>query len=68
MGFQADVSDLTGLASAIAKAKDRFESIDVLEFSIGADPSTLRTPRNITVENLALIYKLLLLLLPRCRL
>lgn len=50
-GFQADATDMKGLSIAIAKAKDKFGSIDVLEYSPTADPSMLATPRNITVEN-----------------
>jgi short-subunit dehydrogenase len=59
-GFQADASDLTGLASAIAKAQERFRSIDVLEYSPVPDFQDLAMPQNITVENVRPHMELLL--------
>lgn len=51
-GFAADVTDLVALTAAIARAQDRFGTIDVLEYSpTPGDQKALATPRNITVEN-----------------
>ncbi len=50
-GFVGDARDLKSLSSAIAKAQERFGSIDVLEYSPVLGIESLATPRNITVEN-----------------
>lgn len=51
-GFAADAADPASLRAAIAKAQDRFGTIDVLEYSpTPGDAKALVTPRHITVEN-----------------
>jgi NADP-dependent 3-hydroxy acid dehydrogenase YdfG len=50
-GFTADVMDQAGLSRALQAAAARFGTIDVLEYGPGPQGDTLRTPRNITVEN-----------------
>lgn len=49
--FPADVRDRPGLVRALDAAAGHFGSIDVLEYGVTPTGDSLRTPRNITVEN-----------------
>jgi short-subunit dehydrogenase len=49
--FQADALDRPGLVRALDAASARFGGIDVLEYGVTPTADSLRTPRNITVDN-----------------
>ncbi len=49
--FYADVLDRNSLRDALSAVKKHFGSIDVIEFSPTVTMETMRTPRNIDVEN-----------------
>lgn len=49
--FYADVLDRNSLKDALSAVKNHFGSIDVIEFSPTTTMETMRTPRNIDVEN-----------------
>ncbi|MFF5383675.1 SDR family oxidoreductase [Pedobacter suwonensis] len=51
--FYADVLDRNSLKAALSAVKKHFGSIDVIEFSPTPSMETMRTPRNIDVENAA---------------
>ena len=59
--YQADVLDSGSLINALDAVKRDFGSIDVVEFSQLADMATLRTPRNITAENIQYHVQFLLI-------
>ncbi len=50
--FQADVLDRNTLIRALEQAKAHFGTVDVLEFSPASPMGTMRTPRNIDIENM----------------
>lgn len=53
MGFVADVAESTGIATALAAARDHFGTIDVLEFSPHAgNMQSMFDPLDVTVDNL----------------
>ncbi|GAB3972622.1 SDR family NAD(P)-dependent oxidoreductase [Actinoallomurus acanthiterrae] len=49
-GFTADAADQTALASAMERAAERFDGIDVLEFSV--PPGGITAALDVSVENL----------------
>lgn len=50
--FQADILDRNTLTEALAAAEKHFGTIDVLEFSPQPPMHSLRTPKNIDVDNM----------------
>jgi short-subunit dehydrogenase len=52
--YPADVSDRDGLLAALRTAKAELGPFDVIEYSPTPGPGTLATPRNITLDNVAI--------------